>query len=490
MKLITTAEWLRMFEDWSIKPEECGTYVAMSYITATDGMAQPLHGPYTKELSHVRGSEASDLQQALIYLERKGSGRVWLDVISARPTEGVMVALDMRKVQETYAKSSVTYAILNDEDSAHLLRVKRAAEDLLTVMNDPKAVTSKYVSPETRLSPSSTAYYEDSHTYWTRIWPFSEMVVSDNFAYLAKASGGLLEVSRRALVCLRDDIARVRRDDMDFEGFAGSNARATNRLRDTMMRDANSLGIHFRRLTQRSDMSQGSSYGTIRGLVGQPRYARNWSSLLDAVSVIDPRLQVGSARPVGRLSSVFMVLHSYGLVPAPTLLATGSPVPRSCMPDVAGAKWSDEGCEFLDGGEVSTDALMRMGFLIGGDYGPRRLRDLGIDFRDDEPTIRLGRVVMKCWLVPIHESHAPYLRRAARASDSISSFDSNHEESPKCILGPGCRLEDIRYVAVRANRYGYIVGGSKDCVFGIVGFDLLSVVGVRMRTGRLDTIVV
>jgi hypothetical protein len=355
VSFVSEEEWQSWFiydGDYSIRAEFVGGYVAISYISdrVGEGGVHKLGNSWVK----FRGVESADLLRAIPFLAASGCGKIWLDTVSA-PDD-----VDMTKVQRTYESASVVFGVLNRADSQHFLQVLDTMRVLQETLERPKKSLPAPYLEQQRLSPPSRAHYKSAHTYWTRIWPFAELAVAQNFTYVVRNRQDGYE--KVPLPQIRNALHRLR---LAFASIPPDASRFSPTVKKLIQTDVNAAVLHVSRFTFQKTGAVTDAEDLFEQLIDAPRHALDWSSMMGAVSVFDRRIKYQKS-PASRLVHIVEILIAYGIVNQPTLGQYKAQMIRSSfLPPINHAKWSNVASEFVGGNSTSTTVLTRLGRVIG-----------------------------------------------------------------------------------------------------------------------------
>jgi hypothetical protein len=419
----------------------------------------------------TRGLERDDMEAALTYLAAQGRSKIWLDVVSSTKH------LDMRKVQRTYECAAVVFGVLNYGDSQHLQQVRNTISLLHDVYAQPSAgLPQEYIDCE-RVSPKARAYYRDSHTFWTRIWPFAELAVAENFAYLVQdGQGGLLKVKRAELL---DDFYSISRTERPIEHPDPTFLR---KLQGVLQKDYNATKIHVSRMTLSKQSAVEGAEPLMTALINAPRHARDWESMMEAVSIFDPKMERGTGDGRRRLRHVVERLSEFDIVNQPMLgRYHGKNIISDFMPPTNEAEWCSTAIEFIGGQSITTAVLTRLGRVIGSSLGdeselfPETWGPLG------KPIISHNMITVDCYVGRLSEDMATAIEKVGSKRNSASSFSSENEESQAAFLVDKLPPDEIAHIAARGDRYAYVLNRTRKRIVGYVGYGLLSAIKFRLH---------
>ncbi len=205
-----------------------------------------------------------------------------------------------------------------------------------------------------------------------------------------------------------------------------------------------------------------------------PRHARDWSSLMDALSIIDADMKPLQKSPARRLTAIVDRLYHHDIVNEPMLERyNGGKIVSSFLPPTNGANWSAVATEFMDGNAITTAVLTRMGRLIGSDLVGR---PLGIrrHWKVGRPVSIGTRVIMECFVGPLSSDMAILLQRQSDKKNSVSSQSSQHEGSEVAVLVENLPRKEIAHIAALGDRYADVLDQQKKRIVGYVGYRFLS----------------
>jgi hypothetical protein len=460
----------------NIRTEHMGSYVAISYITNAGGAPSTTY-KLGNSWIQSHGLEHVDLEVAIPYLAKLGCGPIWLDVVSApRPA-------NMTKVQRTYECASVVYGVLNRDDSKHFWRVLNTMRVLQQTFEQPqKGLPPSYLAKQ-RLSPSSRDYYKNVHTYWTRIWPFAELAVAENFTYVVRNSmDGYEKVS---LQQLRNELVLL---ESTYATSSIHTLKLPIALENLIERDVSATKIHVLRFVLRKTGAATDAERLMVELIPAPRHALDWDSMMGAVSIFDPRMKVEQNNAVLRLKHIAAALSDSGIVNQPTLgLYKSKTIQSSFLPPTNRAKWSNDAFEFVGGGSVTTALLTRLGRVIG-----RHNRTDSSKFPEDwelsDAYLLQDKIYMECYVGPLSQTMALAILKASSSTGSGSSISSQHDMSMASYLVANLPQQLICYVAVRGDRYAYILDNRKRHIVGYVGYGFLG--DLTLRDYKLERLII
>jgi hypothetical protein len=476
--LIPENEWHAMFDvnGYQLLSHFIGRYVAISYITDRRKGEETSVSKLGNFWVVWHGHEREDLERAIPFLASLGCGRIWLDSVTAP------MITNMTKVQSTYERASVVYGVLNRTDSQHLQQVVDAMRTLQLIFEQPKTGLPAQYKQQQRLCPEASTHYESDHTYWTRVRPYAEQAVAENFTYVAQNGKGSYD--KFPLQQLRNASNRLRStydsDMVQAIAFPG-------RVKDLIERDVNAAELHVSRFTLKKVGALTDADDLLRRLIEAPRHTLDWSSMLGALAVFEPRMKVDQKSPEARLVQIATVLCEAGIVNQPTLgQYKAKQIQSSFLPPTNRAKWDAKACKFLGGGSATTAVLTRIGRVIGEHRSPLFPNEWTLD----NAYIIPERTYMRCYVGSLAQHLAKDILRSASSKGSASSISSEHEESHTTVLVERIPENCVSYIAVRGDRYAYVLNQTKQYIVGYVGYGVLQTLKFRFRDCKREELVI
>jgi hypothetical protein len=175
------------------------------------------------------------------------------------------------------------------------------------------SLPSSYLQNQ-RLSRSSRDYYESSHTYWTRVWPFDGLAVAESFTYDGQNGNG--SDKKVPLPQLLKDMNRLR---MTYAAMPIETTGFSTAVTKLIKTDVSAAEIHVGRLTLHKTGAVTDSERLIGKVFEAPRHALDWASMMGALSKFDPRMLADQSDSAKRLRHIVGGLSESGIVNQPTL---------------------------------------------------------------------------------------------------------------------------------------------------------------------------
>jgi hypothetical protein len=323
------------------------------------------------------------------------------------------------------------------------------------------------------------------HTFWTRIWPFAELAVAENFTYVVRNRQDSYE--KVPLQLLRNTLYRLRMAVASIPPDTLSISKTVEKLIAT---DVSAAAMHVFRFTLDKTGAVTDADDLYAQLIGSQRYALDWASMMGAISVFDRRITLNQKSPTSRLVHIVEVLIASGIVNQPTLgQYKAQKIQSSFLPPTNNAKWWKEALEFVGGNSTSTTVLTRLGRVIGR-HGRADNDIFPVDWELEDAYIIGTKIYMRYNVGPLSQQMATYLLELSCTTDSASSVSSQHDESEAVFLVKHIPKQQVSHIAICGDRYAYIVDRAKHHIVGYVGYGVLPYIKFPLRQCKWEMLVI
>jgi hypothetical protein len=261
-------------------------------------------------------------------------------------------------------------------------------------------------------------------------------------------------------------------------------------VKELIETDVNATEIHVSRFTLHKTGAVTEAEDLLMELSEAPRHALDWASMMGALSIFDRRMKIGQNNASHRLSRITTALSQSGIVNQLTLgHYKARKIESSFLPPTNRAKWNSDAYEFVGGGSVTTTVLTRLGRVIGR----HNQTDNSIfphSWQLTDAYIIPDMICMNCYVGPLSQKMAQAIQDSSGTTGSDSSVSSQHDQSRAAILVANIPEELISHIAIRGDRYAYILDNEKSYIVSYVGYGMLSLIKCRLRDCKFEDLTI